>query len=75
MKTDKLSEKKTMKKNADRLIRLLIPALIAIALTSTSSARDNDSALSAARLSSADVAGLQAPGKILIDVWGIPARS
>src|SRR5579859_4115406 len=61
-----------MKKNADRLIRLLFPALIVIAATSTSSARDNDGALSAARSSSADVAGLQAPGKILVDVWGIP---
>src|SRR5580692_2139439 len=62
-----------MKKNAGRAIRfLLLPALIAIAVTSASSARDNDNALSAARLSTTLAAGLQAPGKILIDVWGIP---
>ncbi len=51
---------------------LLLSALIAIIATSTSSARDNDNALSAARLSTMPAAGLQAPGKILIDVWGIP---
>ena len=52
--------------------RLLFPALIAIAAIPASSARDKDNVLSAARLSSTDVAGLQAPGEILIDVWGIP---
>ena len=62
-----------MKKNAGRAIRfLLLPALIAIAVTSAVLARDNDNALSSARLSSTQASGLQAPGKILIDVWGIP---
>ncbi|HZR77221.1 penicillin acylase family protein [Bradyrhizobium sp.] len=50
---------------------LLISALVAAA-TTTAFARDNDSAPSAARLSTAQAAGLQSPGKILIDVWGIP---
>src|SRR5271167_1978983 len=62
-----------MKKNTGRTIRcLLLPALIAIATTSAALARDNNSALSAARLSTTPAPGLQAPGKILIDVWGIP---
>ncbi|MGA2995704.1 penicillin acylase family protein [Bradyrhizobium sp.] len=55
-----------------KTICLLVPALVAIAVTSASSARDNDNALSAARLSTMQAPGLQAPGKILIDVWGIP---
>lgn len=62
-----------MKKMTDRTIRcLLLPAVIAIAATSASSARDNDNALSAARFSTTLAPGLQAPGKILVDVWGIP---
>jgi len=62
-----------MKKNTGRIIcSFVVPALIAIAATSASSARDNDNGLSAARLSTTLAAGLQAPGKILIDVWGIP---
>ncbi|HET7885694.1 MAG TPA: penicillin acylase family protein [Bradyrhizobium sp.] len=49
---------------------VLISALVA-ATTTLAVARDND-ALSAARSSSAQAQGLQAPGKILVDVWGIP---
>ncbi len=58
-----------MKKIVSRC--LLIPALLSIA-TSSVLARDNDSTPSAARLSTALAPGLQALGKILIDVWGIP---
>jgi penicillin G amidase len=50
---------------------LLIPAFVAM-VTTLAMARDNDSAPSGARLSTAQVAGLQSSGKILIDVWGIP---
>src|SRR5579864_4905147 len=50
---------------------LLMSALVA-AITTGAFARDADSTLSAARLSTAREAGLQSPGKILIDVWGIP---
>lgn len=61
-----------MKKKTGRTIRLLLlPALMAIAVSSAS-ARDNDNPLSAARLSTMPAPGLQASGKILIDVWGIP---
>ena len=61
-----------MKKMTGRTIRLLLlPALMAIAVSSAS-ARNNDNPLSAARLSTMPAPGLQASGKILIDVWGIP---
>ena len=61
-----------MKKKTGRTIRLLLlPALMAIAVSSAS-ARDNDNPLSAARLSTMPAPGLQASGKILIDVRGIP---
>src|ERR1700722_14936674 len=61
-----------MKKITGRAARcLLLPALIAAA-TSGALARDNEGTPSAARLSTTQAPGLQAPGKILIDVWGIP---
>jgi penicillin amidase len=47
--------------------------IVPLAFIATSaSARDSDRALSSARSSNTDIAGLQAPGKILVDVWGIP---
>src|SRR3984885_16361305 len=54
-----------------KTIRVLLTAALISSATSAS-ARDNDNALSAARLSTTPASGLQAPGKILIDVWGIP---
>src|ERR1700759_4188860 len=54
-----------------KTIRVLLTAAL-IASATSASARDNDNALSAARLSTTPAPGLQAPGKILIDVWGIP---
>src|SRR3984957_1536805 len=54
-----------------KTIRVLLTAAL-ISSATLASARDNDNALSAARLSSTQASGLQGPGKILIDVWGIP---
>src|SRR3984885_11353371 len=54
-----------------KTIRVLLAAPLISSATSAS-ARDDDNALSAARLSTTQAPGLQAPGKILIDVWGIP---
>src|SRR3984957_16719481 len=54
-----------------KTIRVLLTAAL-ISSATLAFARDNDNALSAARLSSTQAAGLQAPGKILIDVRGIP---
>ena len=54
-----------------KTIRVLLYAALISSVTAAS-ARDNDNALSAARLSTMQAPGLQAPGKILIDVWGIP---
>jgi penicillin amidase len=53
----------------------IVPCLVFFTLVAASAAiaRDNtDNALSSARLSTTDVAHLAEPGKILIDVWGIP---
>jgi penicillin G amidase len=55
-----------------KTILILLAAATIAATTETALARDNDNALESARLSTTDVAGLQAPAKILIDVWGIP---
>src|ERR1700689_4400808 len=54
-----------------KTIRVLLTAALISSATSAY-ARDNDNTLSAARLSTVQAPGLQAPGKILIDVWGIP---
>ena len=54
-----------------KTIRVLLAAALICSAT-LAFARDNDNALSSARLSTTLAAGLQAPGKILIDVWGIP---
>jgi penicillin amidase len=55
-----------------KTIRVLLSAALIASATSSAIARDNGSPPSAARLSTAPAPGLQSPGKILIDVWGIP---
>jgi penicillin G amidase len=66
-----------MKKSVNRAIRLLLGLVVFVSLTASGAiARERESAkesaMSAARLTSTDVAGLKAPGQILVDVWGIP---
>jgi penicillin G amidase len=62
-----------MNKTFNRAIRgLLGAALLASMMASGAPAREMENPLSAARLSSSSVAGLKAPGQILVDVWGIP---
>jgi penicillin G amidase len=62
-----------MNKTFNRAIRgLLGAALTASMMASGAPAREMENPLSAARLSSSSVAGLRAPGQILVDVWGIP---
>jgi penicillin amidase len=66
-----------MKKSVNRAIRLLLGCAVFVSLTASGAvAREKESAkentMSAARLTSTDVAGLKAPGQILVDVWGIP---
>ncbi|MGO4714445.1 penicillin acylase family protein [Bradyrhizobium sp. 2TAF24] len=67
-----------MHKSLTRAVRLLFvtASLTAIAIAASgppAAAREaKDGLPSAARLTSSTVAGLQAPAKILIDVWGIP---
>src|ERR1700754_106457 len=51
---------------------MLFAGAIAVAVVSNAAARDQDGLPSSARLTTTSVAGLQAPGKILVDVWGIP---
>lgn len=51
---------------------LLLAGVFAAALISNAAARDKDGLPSAARLTTTSVAGLQSPGQILVDVWGIP---
>ena len=61
-----------MNTDFNRVIKLLTAALCAALLASPTIARDKDTALSSARQVKSDVAGLKAPGQILVDVWGIP---
>ena len=62
-----------MKKSANHATRLLLGSAMFVSLiTAGAIAREKENLLSAARLSSSDVAGLQAPAQILVDVWGIP---
>ncbi|SHL53294.1 penicillin amidase [Bradyrhizobium lablabi] len=62
-----------MNKNLKQAARpLLLAAAMAMTAGSAAVARDQEALSSAARLSSSSVAGLKAPGKILVDVWGIP---
>lgn len=61
--------------NADfnRVIQKLFGAAICAALlTSTAIAREKANPLGSARQVKTDVAGLNAPAQILVDVWGIP---
>jgi penicillin G amidase len=51
---------------------LLVAGAFAAAVVSNAAARDQDGLSSSARLTTTSVAGLQAPGKILVDLWGIP---
>ncbi|WMT74210.1 penicillin acylase family protein [Bradyrhizobium sp. Ash2021] len=60
-------------KGFNRAIRLLLGSAVFVSLTAPGVvAREKENALSAARQTSTDVAGLQSPGQILVDVWGIP---
>jgi penicillin G amidase len=62
-----------MNKNLKQAVRpLLLAAAMAMTAGSAAVAREQEALSSAARLSSSSVAGLKAPGKILVDVWGIP---
>ncbi|MES5486659.1 penicillin acylase family protein [Bradyrhizobium sp. INPA03-11B] len=61
-----------MNTDLNRVTRLLSAAICAALLTSSAIAREKPSPLVAAREVKTDVAGLKAPGQILVDVWGIP---
>ncbi|MCP3385903.1 penicillin acylase family protein [Bradyrhizobium sp. CCGUVB4N] len=52
--------------------KLSIAAICAALLTSTAIAREKPNPLLSARQVKTDVAGLNAPAQILVDVWGIP---
>ena len=51
---------------------LLFAGAFAATVVSSAAARDQDGPPSSARQTTSSVAGLQAPGKILVDLWGIP---
>ena len=62
-----------MNTDLNRVIQKLCGAAICAALlTSTAIARDKPNPLGSARQLKTDVAGLDAPAQILVDVWGIP---
>src|SRR4051794_36948346 len=62
-----------MKKKTKRAVQSIIVAgAFATAFASLAAARDKEQSSSSARQSTAGVSGLQAPGKIVVDVWGIP---
>lgn len=62
-----------MNTDFNRVIQKLCTAVISAALlTSPAIARDKPNPLGSARQTKTDVAGLNAPAQILIDVWGIP---
>jgi penicillin amidase len=62
-----------MNTDLNRVIQKLCTAAISAALlTSTAIARDKPNPLGSARQTKTDVAGLNAPAQILVDVWGIP---
>jgi penicillin amidase len=62
-----------MNTDFNRVIRKLCTAAISAALlASPAVARDKANPLGSARQTKTDVAGLDAPAQILIDVWGIP---
>src|SRR3954452_25469527 len=62
-----------MNTDFNRVIQKLFGAAICAALlTSTAIAREKPDPLGSARQGKTDVAGLNAPAKILVDVWVIP---
>src|SRR3954465_5321039 len=62
-----------MNTDFNRVIQKLYGAAICAALlTSTAIAREKPDPLGSARQVKTDVAGLNAPAQILVDVWGIP---
>ncbi|WOH82456.1 penicillin acylase family protein [Bradyrhizobium sp. BEA-2-5] len=61
-----------MNTDLNRVAKLLTAALCAAILAAPATAREKPSPLVAAREVKTDVAGLKAPGQILVDVWGIP---
>ena len=62
-----------MNKKTKRTIQSIIVAgAFATAFASLAAARDKEESAPSARQSTAGVVGLQAPGKIVVDVWGIP---
>ncbi|QOZ37031.1 penicillin acylase family protein [Bradyrhizobium sp. CCBAU 53421] len=61
-----------MNTDLNRVAKLLTAALCAAWLAAPAAAREKPSPLVAAREVKTDVAGLNAPGQILVDVWGIP---
>ncbi|WP_050424210.1 penicillin acylase family protein [Bradyrhizobium tropiciagri] len=61
-----------MNTDLNRVTKLLTAALCTAMLAAPAAARDKASPLVAAREVKTDVAGLKAPGQILVDVWGIP---
>lgn len=61
-----------MNTDLNRVTKLLAVALCTATFVVPATAREKPSPLVAAREVKTDVAGLQAPGQILVDVWGIP---
>ena len=61
-----------MNTDLNRVAKLLTAALCTAMLVAPAAAREKASPLVAAREVKTDVAGLKAPGQILVDVWGIP---
>src|SRR5437899_12276443 len=57
---------------AKRTIQSMVAAGLFITALAPAVAREREESSSSARLSTASVAGLKAPGKIIVDVWGIP---
>src|SRR5438046_543299 len=60
------------KKTARTIQSIIAAAAFVTAFASLAAARDKEETALSARQSTASVAGLQAPGKIIVDVWGIP---
>jgi len=61
-----------MIERAKRTIQSIVVAGLFITALAPAVARDREEPSSSARLSTASVAGLKAPAKIIVDVWGIP---
>ncbi|TWB96108.1 penicillin amidase [Bradyrhizobium macuxiense] len=61
-----------MNTDINRVTKLLTAALCTAMLAAPAAAREKASPLVSAREVKTDVAGLKAPGQILVDVWGIP---